>query len=537
MLDELYVENLGIIARARIEPGPGLVAVTGETGTGKTLLLGALRLLRGDTARTDRVGPHGEEARVEGRFVIGDDEIAVARRVGSTRSRAYLDGAMVPIKSLAERLEPLVEIVAQHEHVTLGREASLRRLIDGQLDPDGIRAAEAYRTAYQELVDLKAEASSLGGDHRILAREMDLLTHQAGEIEGARVTPDEDEQLTSRLRRLRHAGEISEALAEAHGLLDDDAGAIDRLRGAFDSVRAAAKLDPDLAPAASELEGIVLAAEEALAGLRAAADGLDHEPGALAQAEERGAVLADLKRKYGATIEEVLEFGAAAADRAHQLQRALSRSETITAEMAAVMGRAREAGAALSAARSAAARSLSESALSSLRSLGFRDPVLQFTFEEIEPARSGIDRVALSFASDAALTPGPVSRVASGGELSRLVLAVRVAAGVAETPVVAFDEVDAGVGGTTALAMGHLLAALSEGGQVLVVTHLPQVAAFADRHFVVERDGASASVRMVDGEERIAELARMLGGLGDTEGGRLHAEELLTLARRDRTTP
>lgn len=530
MLDELIVENLGIIESAGIEPGPGLVAVTGETGAGKTLLLGALRLLRGDTARTDRVGPHADEARVEGRFVFEDGEVTATRRVGADRSRAYLDGSLATARALSERFEPLVEIVAQHEHVALGRERSIRDLVDGQLDATGQARAEAYREAYEELVGLEREAEQVGGDGRLLARELDLLRHQAAEIERAAVTEAEDEELRLRLRRLRHAGEISEALAATHEALDSDDAAVDHLRAGLDRLRDAAKLDPDLSAHASDLEGAIVVVEEVASALRDAATALAHTPGELAAAEERAAVVADLKRKYGETITEIVEFGQNATERADVLQKALDRAETISAEIGAVRERVVEAGAGLTEARRTSAEALADRAVELLRTLGFRDPVLRFHFEPSEPARSGTDRVRLEFASDAALTPGPVSRVASGGELSRLVLAVRVAAGASEAPVVAFDEVDAGVGGATALAMGRQLAALGRSGQVLVVTHLPQVAAFADRHFVVERTGHNASVRRVEGEERVEELARMLGGLGATDGGRLHAEELLALA-------
>jgi DNA repair protein RecN (Recombination protein N) len=535
MLDELSVKNLGIIESARIEPGPGLVAVTGETGTGKTLLLGALRLLRGDAARTDRVGPHGDEAIVEGRFVFDDEEeVAVSRRVGSNRSRAYLDGSMVPAKSLTERLEPLIEIVAQHEHVGLGKETSLRALVDGRLGPDGLAARDEYDAAYQELVMLRREAEELGGDRRLLARELDLLKHQAAEIESAAPTSEEDEELTSRLRRLRNAGEISEAIGTALGFLDADEAGMDLLRRALDGLRNGAKLDPDLGSLVGELEGSIAGIEEVAGSIRAALDALEHEPGALAAAEARAAVIADLKRKYGDTVNDVLEFGQRAADRADHLEHSLARAETISAETAAVRERAIEAGALLIVERQKAADALTRAALDLLRTLGFGDPVLRFRIDESEPTRTGTDRMTLEFASDAALAPGPVSRVASGGELSRLVLAVRVAAGVADSPVVAFDEVDAGVGGATALAMGRQLASLSVGGQVLIVTHLPQVAAFADRHFLVERDGPSATVRRVDGSDRLSELARMLGGLEESEGGRLHAEELLALADEHR---
>jgi DNA repair protein RecN (Recombination protein N) len=531
MLDELSVQNLGIIQSARLEPGPGLVAVTGETGAGKTLLLGALRLLRGDTAHTDRVGPHAEEALVEGRFVFDTDEVAVARRMGGTRSRAYLDGSMVPARTLAERLVPRIEIVAQHEHVTLGRESTLRRIIDDRLDEAGRTAREEYDATYSELVALESEADQLGGDQRLLARELDLLRHQVAEIEGSGVTPEEDETLAGRLRRLRHAGEISESLSAAHSALIADDAAVDGLRSALDHIREAAKLDSGLSDIASELEGAIATVEDVVLSVRSSADSLEHEPGELAAAEARAAVIADLKRKYGESVGEILDFASDAGARAARLERALQRSETISAEISAVRTRAREAGERLSAARLTTANGVADQALGLLRALGFRDPVLRFRFEPVEPSASGTDRISLEFASDTALTPGPVSRVASGGELSRLVLAVRVAGGGADTPIIAFDEVDAGVGGTTALAMGQQLAALADGRQVLVVTHLPQVAAFADRHFVVERDGPSASVRLVEGDERRAELARMLGGLGETVGGLLHADELLTLGQ------
>lgn len=198
MLDELLVENLGIIESARIEPGAGLVAVTGETGTGKTLLLGAIRLLRGETARADRVGPHGDETRVEGRFVGGGGETVVTRRFGG-RSRTYLDGEMVPARTLADRVDDLIEVVAQHEHVSLGREASVRAMIDGLLDADGRALRASYGEAWRRLSELRAERDAAGSDPMALARELDLARHQVGEIDGAGLVPGEDGDLRARL--------------------------------------------------------------------------------------------------------------------------------------------------------------------------------------------------------------------------------------------------------------------------------------------------------------------------------------------------
>ena len=530
MLEELYVENLGIIRTARLEPGAGLVAVTGETGTGKTLLLGALRLLRGDAARTDRVGPHGDEARAEGRFTIGSSETVVARRVAEGKSRAYLDGSMVPAKALADRLDALVEIVAQHEHVALGRESSVRRLIDGMLDASGRGARDGYHGAWERLVGLRTDRDALGGDARALARELDLARHQAAEISAARLHPGEEDVLKVSLARLRHAGEITESLAVAAIGLDDEGGAGDALRTALGHVEAAGRIDATLKDLATRLKAVLTDLDDVVRDLRDAAEGIDHDPAALAAAEERVAVLSGLRRKYGATIDEVIAYGAETADRTTTLERLAERAATIADDIAAAETDAASAGEALAAARRVAGKHLVEEALEHLRHLGFREPVLVVEVDGVPPGRHGADRVRLLFASDSGLTPGPVSRVASGGELSRLVLAIRVAAGVADAEVVAFDEIDAGVGGATALAMGELLARLSAGRQVLVVTHLPQVAAFADTHFVVERIGREATVRSVEGDERVAEIARMLGGIGESDSGRDHAAELLALA-------
>ena len=529
MLDELYVENLGIISTARIEPGPGLVAVTGETGTGKTLLLGALRLLRGEAARADRVGPHGDEARVEGRFGIEGAETVVSRRIGA-RSRAYLDGEMVSVKVLAEKLDDLVEVVAQHEHVSLGRDSSIRSMVDGLLDDEGQESLATYRSAWQRLTDLRRERDAAGGDPLQIARDLDVASHQLAEILGARLLPNEDDELKQRLTRSRNSEGIAAGLTRAASAVDDDGGATDRARSGLAALREVAELDPELASLSTQLGSAIAELDDLAAGLRSVLEGIEHDPATLQAMEERAAVLADLKRKYGVTIDEVIAFGGSLETRVATLQRAVERATTIASEIAAAETDTLAAGALLTAARQRAATALTATAEGLLKELGFRAPTLSIELASIQPASHGCDRATLLFASDSSLTPGPAARVASGGELSRLVLALRVAAGVADADVVAFDEIDAGVGGTTALAVGELLARLAVGRQVLVVTHLPQIAAFADAHFVVDRTDASATVRRVEGTDRLAELTRMLGGLGESEQGRLHAAELLEAA-------
>lgn len=535
MLDELAVENLGLIAQARLQPGPGLVAVTGETGTGKTLLLGALRLLRGDAARRDRIGPGGPEARVEGRFRLGGEEVVAARRVGPEGSRAYLDGSMVPLRVLEERLSGLVEIVAQHEHVALSRDPGVRAIIDAALDERGRRARDTYVAAWEHLRRLRADQAALGGDRRSLEREVDLALHQAREIAAARPAAGEDSAVAAELERLHHAADIAEALGDGHSALSDDGGIDDGLRRLAAALQRVAAFDSSLNEPAARASGLAAEATDLAADLRRRGDELDQDPAALDSARQRLAILSDLKRKYGDTLEEVIAFGREAQARAEGVAALLARADSLSVEAADAEAALRAAGTALTGARSAAGERLARAARRHLRDLGFRSPVLRLPVAPATPGPAGADRIDLLFSSDSALEPGPVARVASGGELSRLVLAVHLAAGAAEAPVVAFDEIDAGIGGATALAMGEKLAALAAGRQILVVTHLPQVAAFADSHLVVERENGRAVVRRVEGEERLHELTRMLAGFPASQRGREHAAELLEEASARRS--
>ena len=530
MLDELHVQNLGIIATARVDLGPGLVVVTGETGTGKTLLLGALRLLMGETARRERIGPHGDELLVEARFLIDGAEHVAARRVGAGRSRAYLDGEMVTAADLGARTAGLVEVVGQHDHLALATAGGVRRIVDGALDADGKAAHAAYAEAWEHVSALHQEASLLGGDRRALERELDTVRFQADEIAQAGFARSDDEALLAEAERLRHHESIVRSLALAAAALGDE-GAAGPLAGAADELRRAARVDAGLESLAAQVAALVELAGALATAAEEAADDDAGDPGRLDELEHRLELLGDLRRKYGPALADVLVFGEQAAARAAELTRLLDKAGRIDAEAAAAADVLATCGAALSVARGAAADRLAESARAHLTELGFRQPVVAFRLEPATPGPTGSDRVTLVFASDATLDPAPVSRVASGGELSRLVLALRLAAGIADVPIVAFDEIDAGVGGVTALALGRKLAELARGRQVLCVTHLPQVAAFADAHLVVERTESTAVVTEVDGEARLEELSRMLAGLPDSEKGKTHAAELLTEAR------
>ncbi len=533
MLDELAVNNLGLIEQARICPGRGLVVVSGETGTGKTLLLGALRLLLGADARSELVGPFGDETVVEGRFLVDGEEVVAGRRLPREgRSRAYLDGSIASGKILSDRLGNLVEIIGQHDQLFLTRQAEVRSMLDGLLDGPGLAARDGYRIAFERLGELSAARTALGGDNRALARELDLTRFQAEEIARAGFGTGEDENLERRAARLRHAETLIVHLGAATALAESGSEAVG---GMVDELRRAARLDTGLDEYAAAAAGAAESLMELGRAIRLTSEAMVADPGELAEVEQRLTLLGELRRKYGPSLDDVLLFGKEASRRSDELIGLLSRADGIDAEYSAAEEEVSALGAKLSAARSRAGLILAEAAMGHLRELGMDDPVVEVVVVDDHPTASGADRVRLLFASDRRLQVGEVSKVASGGELSRLILSLRLAArtgsGQGDAAVLVFDEIDSGVGGATALAMGRKLGALAADCQVLCVTHLPQVAAFADTHFVVERNENRATVREIDGDQRISELSRMLAGLPESSRGREAAAELVAIAR------
>ena len=529
MLDELSVANLGIIGQARIEPGPGLVVVSGETGAGKTLLFGALQLLLGMPARSGMVGPESDEALVEGRFIADGEEVVVSRRLAKAgRSRSYLNGAMAPLTSIGEATSGIVEVVAQHDQLSITRTAEIRRMIDRLLDEEGLSAAAAYLDLWDQYEQLRSLREELGGDARALERERALAEWQANEIADAGFGEGEDAQIESTLRKLRGAAELHLLLGEARASLE---GAVDQLGAARSFLQKAARVDDDLASAVSALGDSLEMVADLTRDIRDRADGAEADPEVLEKAERRMALLGDLRRKYGDTLAEVLQFGEQADKRAAELEVLSTKASSLDGDESALVNQLEATGETLRFARRRSGVTLAEATADHLRDLGFSEPVVEVSVESRDPQRTGADHVSLLFASDARLEPGPVAKVASGGELSRLVLALRLAGGAGNAPVIAFDEIDAGVGGKTGLALGKKLAALARTQQVLAVTHLPQLAAFADAHYVVERDGPNATTRLLGDEDRAGELSRMLAGLDESSQGQQHAAELLRMAR------
>lgn len=519
MLVELAVENLGVIDRLQLVLGPGMTALTGETGAGKTLLVEAVDLLVGGRADPVLVGPAGDEAVVEGRFAAGDEEVVLRRVIPADgRSRAYVDGRLATAAALSESGEQLVDLHGQHAHQSLLRGAAQRAALDrfGDVDLSGLEAAKA------ELREVEAALADLGGDDRARARELDLLRFQVAEIDAAAITgPDEDEELEAEGDRLGDAVAHREAAERAAELLLGDNAARDRLAAAGAALA-------DRAPfrdLATRLVGLQADLEDVGAEVRDAAETIEPDPERLAAVRERRHLLSELRRKYGDTLAEVLAFRAETAtrlselesheERAAQLDDRRARAEKALSEAATEVGRARRA----------AAPGLAEAAVARLRELAMPNARLA-----IEVGADPGDDVTIQFSANPGSVPQPLAKVASGGELARTMLALRLVTTEAP-PTLVFDEVDAGIGGTTALALAAALAELGDEHQVLVVTHLPQVAAFADAQVMIEKQVAGESTattaRPVAGDERVVELSRMLSGQPDSATARQHARELL----------
>lgn len=532
-IHHLRVVNMGVIADAALDLAPGLNVVTGETGAGKTLLLGGVRLLMGGKADSSTVGSASSESRTDGLIVDGDEELAISRIVPAEgRSRAYLDGVIVSVDLLTEKVGGIVEVVGQHDQITLRRPGHVLALVDATGGETLAVAKAEYSRVWQTLQTALADQQSLGGDEMALRRELDLTTYQANEIEGSGLEVGEDTTLEAEANRLRNVGEITGHLGDSLTLLEsvaDDTGEV------IARMRKAGEVDPLIQPFATDAEGISETVGELARSVRHYAENLDTDPERLELVEGRLTAIGELKRKYGQSVEEILSYGAGARARSDEIEKLLGRAEMIGEEVRIATGAVEAAAARLSDERATAAARLETGALSHLVDLGMDDPILQIRLESAEPGPGGADRAELWFASDTRLRPAPIGSGASGGELSRLVLAIRLAARSGATTTLVFDEVDTGVGGATALAMGRKLADLARNHQVLCVTHLPQMAAFADAHFVVSREGATATATKLTDADRLPELSRMLAGLPDSQPGNEAAAELLAMAREDQT--
>ncbi|MDP1820876.1 MAG: hypothetical protein Q8K58_13445 [Acidimicrobiales bacterium] len=531
MLAELSVSDLGVIDALSLVLDPGMTALTGETGAGKTMVVGAIGLLTGERADASVVRPGATEATVEGRFVVGDEELVLTRVVPrSGRSRAYRDGRLLTAADLAGLADTLVDLHGQHAHVGLLTTASQRHALDRFAGVD-LAALDAARAAVR---DAERALDELGGDASARERELDFLRFQVGEIEQAGLTdPEEDERLAAEEALLGDADAHRAAAEAAAEALGTERGARDLLG------RALAELAdrPPFQELAARLHGVVAELEDLSQELRSTTDGIEADPARLAAVQDRRTQLSDLRRRYAGTARSSLADLFAFRD-------------DLSAQIAALDSHGERAAAA-EAARARARSALAAIAATVGRQRRERAPVLAAAVQErladLALAKAGVtiqvgaddpgDDVTFLLALNPGLPMAPLAKAASGGELARTMLALRLVVG-AQVPTLVFDEVDAGVGGEAARSVGRALAALAVDKQVLVVTHLPQVAAFADAQIALAKQ-AHGTTTVVRAEAlgtgaRRRELARMLSGLAASESGQEHAEELLATAAAER---
>lgn len=524
MLIELRIEDLGVIERLDLVFGPGLTVFTGETGAGKTMLVEAISLLVGGRADGSVVRSGAAEARVEGRFTDGDDEIVIARVVPvEGRSRAYVNGRLATVSTLAEVGARLVDIHGQHAHQSLLGTSTQRDALDRFAAVD----LAPLRDARARLTEIDASLAALGGDVRTRARELDLLRFQLDELEAAALTgPDEDAELEELEEMLSGAQAHREAAAAAIACLTADDAAADAVTMAIGAIGARGPF----ADLATRLHGLHAELADVADELRHRVDGIDDDPARLAQVVERRQLLRNLRRKYGDTLADVIEFERTTRERLDELEGYEAAVERLERDRGAALAAEREAAAVVGARRRGAARDLATAVEARLRELAMPRAEVDISVGDDDPG----DDVVFLLAANPGSPALPLTKVASGGELARAMLALRLV--LIEAPgTLVFDEVDAGIGGTAATAVGTALAALGERHQVFVVTHLAQVAALADQQVQVSKsvldDVTVATAVQLDHDDRVAEIARMLSGTPDSTTARDHAAELLAIRK------
>ena len=519
MLTELHIENLGVIDTLDLQLSEGLVALTGETGAGKTMIVEAINLLVGGRADAGMVRPGATEARVEGRFVFGEEEVILCRTIPlDGRSRAYVNGRLATVGQLAEHGLDLVDMHGQHAHQSLLGAKAQREALDSYAKVD----LEPLRSARAAVTEIDAALATLGGDDRMRAREIDLLRFQANEIiEAALQGADEDELLSREEDVLADAVNYREALWKAVASLAEESGATDNLGTA---ISALSHKEP-FADFVTRLKALQGELEDVSADIRDEAESIEENPARLDAVRQRRQLLVDLRRKYGDSLVEVIKFGEESAERLAELESFEARAATLDQEREVAVRKLEAAQAVVGKARRDGAGPLAQQVQKHLRTLAMAHAVI-----DVSVGQDPGDEVVFLLAANPGSPVMPLTKVASGGELARTMLALRLVLSSGPNTLV-FDEVDAGIGGEAAVAVAQALAQLGKRHQVLVVTHLPQVAAAGHAHIQVSKSVRSgktfAQAATLGQEERIAEIARMLSG-GVAEATALeHARELL----------
>lgn len=535
MIDEIQVHNLALIREVSFQPCSGLTVVTGETGAGKTALLSALKLLMGVRASADMVRDGEDSLTVAGRFFDEGEELVVTRRVSSDgRSRASINGEMASVGELSRIVSPTIDLCGQFEHQQLMRTGTHVRLLDAWAGDRAIEALDAYKAAYRQAEEAALEVQRIREAAKMSSMQLDEARFTLRRIDEVSPVEGEYEQLARDLEIAEHAESLAVATNAAHEALSGESGALDSLYAAAAALESVGKVDSELAELAKSLREVGYVLEDVSASARDYRDGIEFDAETLAAQQERFSLMQGLLRAYGPRMQDVLEARERAAetvslvdDSEVRLKAALRAAD----EAEAVLLRAADA---LDDARAEAAPRFAAAVTAVMDRLEMGGAELVCGQERLDRAawtEAGASRFEFLYRPGEGMQPRPLTRIASGGEVSRVMLAVKVVLGSRDdVATLVFDEVDAGVGGAVALALAEVIAELAQTHQVIVVTHLAQVAVRGDAHFVVRRErkeaGPETVLVSVEGAAREAEIARMLSG-GVTETSLAHARELL----------
>ncbi len=563
MLAQLHIENYALIDRVAVEFGPGLNILTGETGAGKSMIMGALGLVLGQRATTDVIRTSGKPTRVEALFDISecpqlrqllrmldieadDPTLLLKRVINKSGSRCYVNTHLATLTMLQDIGQHLVDILGQHHHHTLLQRDQQLGLLDafGKLTDE----VSTLRDMYQRYQDLEQEQDRLRQSEKERLQRQDLIEFQLQEIDSAGLQAGEEEQLQQERHLLVNAEKLHDLANEAYGALyQNDPSALDLLSTALDRLTQLANLDPQQETLCNALQDSFYVLDDVAHSLRDYGEHMDVDPARLQELEDRLALIARLKRKYGNTIEDILKHRDAISFEQESWGQHEERLEQLETELNQHRQSLKSLAITLSDKRQQAATRLEQAVQQELQELNMANPVFRIShtlrhsdtgdftvgMEHVTLTADGIDDIVYMFSSNSGQVPKPLGRIASGGELSRVMLALKsVLAREDHMPTLIFDEVDAGIGGQTARVVGEKLHRIARSHQIFCITHLPQIASHGDQHYRVEKsedaDQTTTQLRTLDFAERIDEIARMTSGDDITEATRRHAEEMLT---------
>jgi DNA repair protein RecN (Recombination protein N) len=558
VIEEILIRDLGVISEAKLEFGPGLTVLTGETGAGKTMVLNALGLLLGERSDSSAIRKGQEQAFVEGRWLLADSALKRIRELGielddqellvnrsvsaEGRSRAALSGRSVPVGILSEIGEQLVVVHGQSDQIRLRSAAAQREALDQFAGDELAKVLLEYSAVYANWKQSSARLTELTTQLEARSREADQIRSAVEELTTLDPKPGEDMELADRASKLTHLEELRIAATESHNQLssegfDDSSDAVTLVGKARRALEAVSEHDPELASLAEQLKEIGYSLNETSASISGYLASLDSDGSQeLERVQQRRADLTSAMRKYGPSLEEVVSFLENSGARLLELDSSDKEIQELTALEQSLGKQAIALAKSITDLRTKAASSLAKAVTAELSALAMTGASLEVTVVPGELGAHGADQVAILLSAYPGAEPRPLGKGASGGELSRIMLAIEVVLAKSElAPTFIFDEVDAGVGGAAATEVGKRLATLAQNAQVIVVTHLPQVAAFATRHLRVLKSVSdqytATDVVRLEGEAVVEELARMLSGLSESESGKTHAKELLELAK------